>query len=113
MIDKELHRIKDYSLDELYSELFTTSEEGQGMLGAPGVRKLKGKSIFSRYEKALKNEVCDKWNACLKIKQYKNILELSASVATIIAPVIPQLSPFVAAMIISKIGIKKFCNCKD
>jgi hypothetical protein len=110
-IINEIERLHDLTMDDLYVELFSTSAEGHGVLGAPGMRSRKGQSLFNRVLPKLRECVCDQWGACEKIEQYQNLIQLSEVLATLISPVVPQISPAVAAVIIVKMGLSKFCNC--
>ena len=46
--ESELRGISQLTLDDLGIRLFTTSEEGEGFLGSPGIKRQKGQDLFNR-----------------------------------------------------------------
>jgi hypothetical protein len=108
----ELHSISQLTLDELYIRLFTTSEEGEGFLGSPGIKRRKGQDLFNRSRQKIKHVVCNEWKACQKVEVFDDTINLIDAIAKVVAPQVPQLSALTVAAIVVKIGLRAFCACE-
>lgn len=116
--EKEKKYINDLLLletDELYAlippllpEYISTQFRGDG-------QKQAGVDEFEKRKSRIKQTLCIDWNACEKLRDdvFEDRVMLIASIADVVAACTMGIPPFIVAALITKLGVRQFCNCND
>ncbi|MCY7275906.1 MAG: hypothetical protein LH702_19750 [Phormidesmis sp. CAN_BIN44] len=110
--------IEEYlSLDEnlLYSLIPPYLEEGR--LYSPEGQIEEGKRKFDELKPSLYENICINWDCCSKIDApaLQDNINLIATLADIVAVASSSIGipPFIIATILVKIGLRRFCKCRE
>ena len=74
-----------------------------------------GKRKFNEIREQLHQRLCKDWDLCNKLdgKMFSDTVELVVVVGNAIATSISGIPPILIATILVKIGLRKFCHCKE
>ena len=70
-----------------------------------------GRARFRRLEPDIRSRLCTQWRACEKVKRYEDEAALSMAVGDVLMSLSSTLPVATVAVLIVKMGVKKFCNC--
>ena len=87
----DFNKLSEYSIDELYLQLFNNSPGAKDYIGSPGMRTAKGRKLFKNYKEKLRKLVCVEWQLQKKIETISDIITLMKALAAVIAPILPKI----------------------
>ena len=73
-----------------------------------------GRRIFQSLKGRIHHDLCQKWNACAKIKNYeadRDDAQLAAAIADVLAVTFTGIPVMVLSALVVKQGVKSFCTC--
>ena len=112
--DAEKRRIEKYlKLDvPLLCSLIPLS--GKDTLFNPSGQIARGQDLLEELKPAIQASLCSAWHLCEKIpdETYIDEVELIATIADVISPVVHDIPATLIATILVKLGIRKFCECQ-
>ena len=111
---KERERIEKYLKLDLPSLCSLIPLFSEDMLFAPSGQISRGEQLLEELKPALRRLLCRKWRLCEKIPGDMDMdeVELIATIAEVIAPLVYKIPPALIATILLKLGIRKFCGCE-
>lgn len=108
----EINRIARLSTEQLYGLI---GNKYKATAKSKWVKR--GKERFDNVAKSLYQKICQEWDGCDKIQQADfnlvvNLTSLVSMIATLIQAIVaPGLTLSFAVLLVTKIGLDKFCNC--
>jgi hypothetical protein len=70
-----------------------------------------GRARFKQLEPDIRARLCKQWRACEQVKHYEDEVALTMAVGDVLMTLTATVPVATLAVIVVKIGIKKFCNC--
>lgn len=113
---KKIERLLSMSEDQLYANLQQHNPEHRGKFFSSEKQIEVGKNDLQELKEDLHQSICENWKLCDKIDSpnWNDPVVLVASIADVITTQIGGWIPaFTISTILVKIGIRKFCECKN
>ena len=69
-----------------------------------------GRAKFNQLVPDIRARLCEQWHACEQVKRYEDETALTMAIADVMT-ISATLPIATVAVLVVKIGVKKFCNC--
>ena len=111
----ELKPLLEKDLDELYILLAQSDPANADTFFSADEAREQGRRTFERLSGPLRRRICVDWGYCDKSTtgQFSDVLTLTAAVADVIVTVVGGIPAGTVATIAVKIGLRRFCKCKE
>lgn len=114
----ELYQILGRSLDGMEITADGTAIQSDFHINPNSDEEAKehGTNSFEKLKEKIKNEICDKWDACNKIDELENRQDemgIITAVSDVLSTSLIGIPVVLIAVIVCKIGIRKFCSCAE
>lgn len=70
-----------------------------------------GRAQFNELEPDIRRRLCAQWRACEQVKRYEDETALTMAIGDVLMTVGSAVPVATLAVLVMKIGVKKFCNC--
>jgi len=108
---KYIHGLSD-DLDVLLREEERSRAEWGALEEAKRmVAESDGRAKFNQLVPDIRTRLCEQWQACEQVKRYEDETALTMAIADVLMTISATLPMATIAVLVVKIGVRKFCNC--
>jgi hypothetical protein len=75
------------------------------------VAEADGRAKFNKLVPDIRTRLCAQWHACEQVKRYEDETALTMAIGDVLMTLSSTLPVATLAVLVVKIGVKKFCNC--